>query len=284
MALEVARLFRPARASACRSWRSVPSDRAAAYVPPEECEASLPPASAGRLDRAGNGGGPGLRPWAIIASHQVESGPLRSGQIAACTPPVPQCSRRSTEAGVDCLFANFGSDHTALIEAMAAAREQRRAVRGSSPRRRDGRHVGRARSRAAERACAGRARTRRVRHAVARRAPSTTPRRAACRCSSSPARRPPRRRASSRGSRNEFIQWIQDVPDQRGLVRGYVSYDHEIRFGANAKQIVHRALQIAHSDPRGPGVPDGEPRSARGGDRAGRHPTRALARRWRRRP
>jgi acetolactate synthase-1/2/3 large subunit len=55
-----------------------------------------------------------------------------------------------------------------------------------------------------------------------------------------------------RGSRNEFIQWIQDVADQRGIVRGYVNYDHEIRFGANAKQIVHRALQIAHSDPRGP--------------------------------
>ncbi len=47
------------------------------------------------------------------------------------------------------------------------------------------------------------------------------------------------------GSRNEFIQWIQDVPDQRGLVRGYVRYENEIRVGANAKQIVHRALQFA---------------------------------------
>jgi len=56
----------------------------------------------------------------------------------------------------------------------------------------------------------------------------------------------------ARGSRNEFIQWIQDVPDQRGLVRGYVRYENEIRVGANARQIVHRALQFAHSDPRGP--------------------------------
>jgi acetolactate synthase-1/2/3 large subunit len=56
----------------------------------------------------------------------------------------------------------------------------------------------------------------------------------------------------ARGSRNEFIQWIQDVPDQRGLVRGYVRYENEVRVGANAKQIVHRALQFAHSDPRGP--------------------------------
>ena len=30
------------------------------------------------------------------------------------------------EAGVECLFANFGSDHTAIIEAIAAAREERR--------------------------------------------------------------------------------------------------------------------------------------------------------------
>jgi acetolactate synthase-1/2/3 large subunit len=56
----------------------------------------------------------------------------------------------------------------------------------------------------------------------------------------------------ARGSRNEFIQWIQDVPDQRGLVRGYVRYENEIRVGANAKQIVHRALQFAHSAPSGP--------------------------------
>src|SRR5262249_26812152 len=55
-----------------------------------------------------------------------------------------------------------------------------------------------------------------------------------------------------RGSRNEFIQWIQDVFDQRGLVRGYVKYDNEIRTGRNIKQMVYRAMQFAHSDPKGP--------------------------------
>src|SRR5262245_53795355 len=54
------------------------------------------------------------------------------------------------------------------------------------------------------------------------------------------------------GSRTEFIHWLQDTADQRGLVRGYVKYDHEIRAGANAKQLVHRALQIARSEPAGP--------------------------------
>ncbi|WP_158891492.1 thiamine pyrophosphate-requiring protein [Amycolatopsis anabasis] len=54
------------------------------------------------------------------------------------------------------------------------------------------------------------------------------------------------------GGRNEFIHWVQDVPDQRGIVRGYTKYDNEIRTGHNVKQVVHRALQIARSDPAGP--------------------------------
>jgi acetolactate synthase-1/2/3 large subunit len=54
------------------------------------------------------------------------------------------------------------------------------------------------------------------------------------------------------GSRNEFIHWIQDVMDQRGIVRGYTKYDNEIRSGKNVKQLVHRALQIAQTNPKGP--------------------------------
>jgi acetolactate synthase-1/2/3 large subunit len=54
------------------------------------------------------------------------------------------------------------------------------------------------------------------------------------------------------GSRNEFIHWYQDVNDQRGIMRGYSKYDNEIRTGKNVKQLVHRALQIAKSEPQGP--------------------------------
>jgi acetolactate synthase-1/2/3 large subunit len=54
------------------------------------------------------------------------------------------------------------------------------------------------------------------------------------------------------GGRTEFIQWIQDVRDQRGIVRNYVKYDQEIRSGRNVKQLVHRALQLARSEPAGP--------------------------------
>jgi acetolactate synthase I/II/III large subunit len=54
------------------------------------------------------------------------------------------------------------------------------------------------------------------------------------------------------GGRNEFIHWIQDVRDQRGILRNYVKYDNEIRTGQNVKQLVHRALQISRSEPAGP--------------------------------
>lgn len=54
------------------------------------------------------------------------------------------------------------------------------------------------------------------------------------------------------GSRNEFIHWFQDVKDQRGIMRDYAKYDNEIRTGKNVKELVFRALQIAKSEPQGP--------------------------------
>lgn len=55
-----------------------------------------------------------------------------------------------------------------------------------------------------------------------------------------------------RGSRSEFIHWLQDVPDQRAIVAQYCRYTGEIRTGANVKQMVNRALQFATSPPMGP--------------------------------
>jgi acetolactate synthase I/II/III large subunit len=54
------------------------------------------------------------------------------------------------------------------------------------------------------------------------------------------------------GSRSEFIHWLQDSHDQRGMLRGYAKYDNEVRTGRNVKQLVHRAMQIARSEPAGP--------------------------------
>ncbi|KAF9893947.1 hypothetical protein FE257_008918 [Aspergillus nanangensis] len=55
-----------------------------------------------------------------------------------------------------------------------------------------------------------------------------------------------------RGSRTEFIHWIQDVPDQKQIVAQYCRYAGEFKTGKNVKQIVNRALQFATSDPKGP--------------------------------
>lgn len=55
-----------------------------------------------------------------------------------------------------------------------------------------------------------------------------------------------------RGSRTEYIHWIQDVPDQKQIVAQYCRYTGEIKRGRNVKQMVNRALQFATSDPQGP--------------------------------
>ncbi|KAL8953600.1 MAG: hypothetical protein Q9222_000526 [Ikaeria aurantiellina] len=56
----------------------------------------------------------------------------------------------------------------------------------------------------------------------------------------------------TRGSRTEFIHWLQDVPDQKAIVSQYCRYTSEIKTGKNIKQLVNRALQFATSDPKGP--------------------------------
>ncbi|KAH8700822.1 thiamine pyrophosphate enzyme, N-terminal TPP binding domain-containing protein [Talaromyces proteolyticus] len=55
-----------------------------------------------------------------------------------------------------------------------------------------------------------------------------------------------------RGSRTEYIHWIQDIPDQRAIVAQYCRYTAEIRTGKNIKQMVNRALSFAMSEPKGP--------------------------------
>lgn len=55
-----------------------------------------------------------------------------------------------------------------------------------------------------------------------------------------------------RGSRTEYIHWIQDAPDQKQILSQYCRYTGEIKSGKNVKQIVNRALQFAMSDPKGP--------------------------------
>ena len=156
------------------------------------------------------------------------------------------------EAGVSFLFANFGSDHPALIEALAEARVSGRAVPAviTCPNEMvalSAAHgaalvTGRAEAVLVHVDCGTEALAGAVHNAARGRAPVLIL------AGLSPATQ----EGELRGSRNEFIHWLQDVPDQRGILRGYVKYENEIRSGRNVRQIVHRALQIAGSDPKGP--------------------------------
>ncbi|KAH7885059.1 thiamine pyrophosphate enzyme, N-terminal TPP binding domain-containing protein [Phlebopus sp. FC_14] len=55
-----------------------------------------------------------------------------------------------------------------------------------------------------------------------------------------------------KGSRNEWIQWMQDVHDQPAIVRPYMRYTAQINSPVGLPNLVRRALQIATSDPKGP--------------------------------
>ena len=156
------------------------------------------------------------------------------------------------EAGVSYIFANFGSDHPALIESLAEMRATGRpapkvitcpnemvalsAAHGFAQ------VTGQAQAVFVHVECGTQALAGAIHNAAKGRVPVLIFAGAS----------PFTQQGEMRGSRNEFIHWIQDVFDQRGIVRGYMKYDNEIRTGANVKQVVFRALQFAHSDPKGP--------------------------------
>lgn len=54
------------------------------------------------------------------------------------------------------------------------------------------------------------------------------------------------------GSRNSHVNYLQNVYDQRGILRSYVKWESDIRTGKNVKQLIYRAMQMAQSDPAGP--------------------------------
>jgi acetolactate synthase I/II/III large subunit len=156
------------------------------------------------------------------------------------------------QAGVEYVFVNLGSDHTAFIEALAQARASGRptpqvitcphemvalsAAHGYAQ------MSGRAQAVVVHVECGTQSLAGAVHNAAKGRVPVLIF------AGTSPATQ----EGEARGSRNEFIHWLQDSFDQQGLLRGYMRYQHEIRVGANVKQIVHRAMQFAHSDPKGP--------------------------------
>jgi acetolactate synthase-1/2/3 large subunit len=156
------------------------------------------------------------------------------------------------EAGVSCIFANFGSDHPALIEAIAEARANGQPIPSVvvSPNEMVALSCaqgfaqvsGRAQAVVVHVECGTQSLAGAVHNVAKGRVPVFI----------YAGLSPFTQEGEMTGSRNEFIQWIQDVHDQRGIVRQYVKYENEFRTGHNVKQIVHRAMQFAHTAPGGP--------------------------------
>ncbi len=156
------------------------------------------------------------------------------------------------QAGVAYIFANLGSDHPPLVEAIAEARATGRRVPAIvtcpnemvalSAAHGYAQVSGRAQAVLVHVECGTQALAGAVHNASKGRVPVVILAGAS----------PYTQEGELRGSRNEFIQWIQDVHDQRGIVRGYMRYDTELRTGRNIKQMTFRALQFANSDPKGP--------------------------------
>ena len=156
------------------------------------------------------------------------------------------------EAGITFIFANFGSDHPGIVEALAEASATGRRVPAVitcpnemvalSAAHGFAQATGQPQCVMVHVECGTQALAGAIHNAAKGRVPVLIFAGAS----------PYTQDGELRGSRNEFIQWIQDVFDQRGLVRGYMRYDNELRSGRNIKQMVHRALQFATSEPRGP--------------------------------
>ena len=54
------------------------------------------------------------------------------------------------------------------------------------------------------------------------------------------------------GTRNSYVNYLQNVYDQRGIVRSYIKWEGDIRTGKNVKQLIYRAMQLAETAPAGP--------------------------------
>ncbi|KAJ7587095.1 thiamine pyrophosphate enzyme, N-terminal TPP binding domain-containing protein [Mycena floridula] len=54
------------------------------------------------------------------------------------------------------------------------------------------------------------------------------------------------------GGRNEWIMWMQDIPDQSAIVRQYMRFTAQLNSPETTSKVVQRSLQIAMSEPKGP--------------------------------
>jgi acetolactate synthase-1/2/3 large subunit len=54
------------------------------------------------------------------------------------------------------------------------------------------------------------------------------------------------------GSRDTYVNFVQEPFDQASIVRPYVKWEYNLPSGVVAREALHRAASVMHSDPRGP--------------------------------
>ena len=64
--------------------------------------------------------------------------------------------------------------------------------------------------------------------------------------------RTPITESEMRGGKSQNIHWRQESRDQGNIVREFVKWDYEVRTNQNLAAVVSRAYKIAMSEPRGP--------------------------------
>jgi len=158
------------------------------------------------------------------------------------------------QAGVSCIFANFGSDHPALIEAIAAARAHGVTIPAVitcpnemvalSCAHGHAQVSGRAQAVLVHVDCGTQSLAGAVHNAARGRVPVFI----------FAGMSPFTQEGELRGSRNEYIHWLQDVPDQRGIVRQYMKYENELRTARNVRDVLREIRERRNEDQSDPGA------------------------------
>jgi acetolactate synthase I/II/III large subunit len=156
-----------------------------------------------------------------------------------------------SDRGVDCIFANAGTDFAPIIEAFAKAQ----ATGGKTPRAVTVPHENVAVAMAQGYYCVtGRPQVVMVHVSVgtANTVCGTLNAHRAGIPFILSAGRSPITEEGVKGTRDTHIHWPQEMFDQAGMVREAVKWDYELRMGETIETVVDRALNIAMSSPKGP--------------------------------
>jgi len=156
-----------------------------------------------------------------------------------------------TELGIDYVFSNFGTDHVSLIEELARWDKEGRSHPEIvlCPHENVAMHMA-----AGYAAVTGRGQavmvhvglgTANALNGIVNAARQNVPMFFA-------AGRTPIAEGGLLGSRNNYINWAQEMFDQASMVREFVKWEYELRHAIQLETVIDRAFALAKSEPQGP--------------------------------